>query len=190
MIPQNLEERNKWFNSLDKQVQRVVIAQDVIDQVKLDKYLAQASVYFKVPIKLKEDQPLQEVVEDNACTVCAIGAVFASRVRLGNDVKLDNSIKALLRADTYTSLASIENHITSIFDEYTLRLMEVAFEGYDAAGYFMKKYSKWDSEDQEEYICNDDYDAAVEFYGYRDTYPELLIDIMQNIIDNDGDFVL
>jgi hypothetical protein len=195
MIPQNLEERNKWFNSLSRNVQRVEIAKDVIAQLNAGKYTAVNMQYFMVSGNIGDGSNLQEVVENANCSMCAMGAIFASKCRLGNDAVLKKGLYKSYyhEVDQVTKIVNPEEYVGDIFEEEQLRLMEVAFEGYDAAEYFFNEYGEYYENIGESLIECYDYDRAMEFYGERErthTSTEIMIDIMNNIIDNNGEFVV
>jgi hypothetical protein len=194
MIPQNLEERNKWFSSLSRSAQRVEIAKDVIAQLNAGKYTAVNMQYFMVSGNIGDGSNLQEVVENANCSMCAMGAVFASKCRLGNDAVLKKDYNSYYHEATQsTKIVNPEDYIGDIFEEEQLRLMEVAFEGFDAGQYFENNHGKYDSYSDETTIYHAEYDLAVEFYDERSrthTSAEIMVDIMNNIIENDGEFVL
>jgi hypothetical protein len=194
MIPQNLEERNKWFNSLSRNVQRVEIAKDVIAQLNAGKYRAINMNYFMASGRVEEGASLQEVVENNDCSMCAMGAVFASKCRLGNDAVMKKGYNSYYHeVAQVTKITNPEEYVGDIFEEEQLRLMEVAFEGFDAAEYFEKWYGNYDEETDQTSIDHIEYDRAIEFHEERErthTSTEIMIDIMLNIIDNDGKFVV
>lgn len=185
-IPNKIEERNAWFKALSPSQKRIAVAQDVIDQIETEKYKAHTGQYFDIS-GLSDECTLQESIdlEGSSCSVCAMGAVFASRVRLGNEVE-----------EYDPSGDDITEALEGIFEEEQLRLMEVAFEGYDAAHWFDENYGE-DGEEVDEdgdtdwFINHDKFHDATTFrYGIKGDNKDVLIAIMKNVIANNGEFVL
>ena len=95
---EQLVERNKKFHKLSPAKQRVEIAKDVLLQLKSKKYVATTGRYFDLrrdyfsknsnqEEKFFKTKSAQEAIDLDGikCEVCARGAIFASRCRLGND---------------------------------------------------------------------------------------------------------
>jgi hypothetical protein len=176
-VPKTIAVRNKWFAALAPNEKRVAIAMDVIAQIEVRKYSANTGSYFTMNIS-KDDvkyKSMQKLIENapEICQVCAIGAAFASRVRLGNECGID-----VLDKYAYTATVQYTNNInllSGIFEEYTLKEMELFFEGYDVNLHFCG---------EEDIVI-----AADNFYDRNVNSNKRLIKIMQNIISNHGKFV-
>lgn len=184
MIPLDIKERNAWFKSLTIEEKRVAIAKDVIEQVKIGKYNARHGVYFGVRVSLQEGDSFQEVVDSNECTVCAMGGLFASRVRLGNEANVDMG-RGVYNQFTQglTMFTRPEDFLQDIFEPEQYRLMEVAFEGHDAVGYFEGEYGNWYEDECDSYL------NAVQLHDDFSSDTERLIAIMENLIANKGMFI-
>lgn len=159
----DISERNQWFDALSKEDKRHAIAYDVLDQLETKRYRPMTG-YFSVELagmksrigsyfkKLfsqrevsgKDKVELQGVLENVTCNVCAIGAVFASRVSLGNDCAMqvekyydtsyvdgswtyDFSNNDLIFPGFEKPL--LVKKLKGIFTNKELNIMEVVFEG-------------------------------------------------------------
>lgn len=100
---------------------RVVIARDVVKQLDAKKIIAEAGVYLSVPIP-RLTRINQEILSGPAspvCRVCALGALFISRIRLFD--AFDGTTTSLDRFDLICSLQRI-------FGERRLDTIENFFE--------------------------------------------------------------
>lgn len=180
------EQINKWnkkFNSLDTMGKRVLIAKDVIAQIKAQRYVA-STTYFGIDNYLKEikfDKSLQKQLPNITCRVCAIGSVFTSFVKYKNKYTVGevNEFAGVQMADI----------LSDFFDRKTLGLMELAFENFghmhfDEGGCEFESGILIGHEDEvdENEVCE-----AKAMYSYDQT--ETLLKIMNNIIDNKGEFI-
>lgn len=184
-------QRNEWFKSLSTDKQRVEIAKDVLQQLDTKKYIATKGRYF-VPGKKEsynekwndfeegvnstQYESLQCAIDspDVACQTCAMGAVFASRVRLGNEI---NSYRPDSR--------KVVNALEGIFTREELKLMEVMFEGYEIDPMYTFDDTAALSRALE--FFRDNTDTKLDANANVDRRLRL---IMQSIIDSKGKFVL
>jgi hypothetical protein len=177
-VPTNIKKRNAWFNTLSPNQQRITIASDVLNQLATSKFIAEHRTYFSLEDGDSTDNcTLQQKIDTNGCRVCAMGAVFASRVRVANEIE-----------DSYVEADDIIEALDNIFDEEQLRLMEVAFEGEDIASYFNENYSTYDEEMGEWVVDCDDYHSALDMYDSYDTAHDRLKAVMTNVVTNMGVF--
>ena len=75
------------FNKLSKKQKAVLVAKDVLAQLKCGKYTPKTASYIK--IYDENFQPIEGSIKDNfdkvpQCHVCAIGATLLSATHLGN----------------------------------------------------------------------------------------------------------
>lgn len=168
--------------------QRVAIAKDVLKQLDAQRIQLERRRYLS-GVLLNYDASsrgtdLQAYVDGLLnCRVCLLGACLLSKARLFNavPVELVASFPTFGRDKGPLGLAiageDIHENLSSIFDSRTLTLMESAFECRDMA----------DSED--DYSDDPEIQAAIDFGNARE--PETCVrDVMQNIIDNNGEFKL
>jgi hypothetical protein len=179
-VPKTIKARNTWFNSLTKEEKRVAIAKDVIEQLDLQKFTAKSGTYFSLNLPdykvVKEGVSLQKQFDKaETCKVCAMGAVFASKVRLGNEFEVPYSTCIVSIDDDY-----IVNSTDSLFSEYEMRLMEFFFEGADINETIYHESEDYDSIDEK----------VREFCDTYKTADERMRAIMQNIIDSEGAITL
>lgn len=185
-----IKEKNKSFSKLGKMQKRVMIARDVIAQVKAKKFKVKTGTYCDLKINKKykpevegelELQSLMESGVVEKCTVCAIGGIFASKVSIGNkfNINVENDSwddeNPDLRIDNELSDDEIFKNLENIYSSEELRKIEYAFEGNDIDDSF------WHEED--EFHKN-----ILSYSKVHKNVDNRLIAIMQNIIDNNGKF--
>ena len=181
-----LKEENKKFNALPVAKKRVAIAKDVLLLLQSKNISPEQGTYFSFDVEdienTNDNNAQLLLLQDGAkCECCAMGMIFLSRVRLGNKCtvkEIDN------HNDSWSNRPDelIIKKNKGIFSESQLRLIEMAFEGNDAAEYFEKKVSVEELEIMEE--------KAEEFIGKYSNTSERIEAIMKNIIENKGTFKL
>lgn len=167
-----IEKANKKFDALSPKEKRISIAKDVILSVNAGRFYMKTGSYFNAQTT-KTTKDLQEVLCDTegSCQVCAMGGVFASKVRLGNSFTTEGEKHIGVDDDT------ILNTLKGIFSEKQLRTIEGAFE----------RGIVWDSpfslseQDRIEEKC-------ICFYDKYDSADDRMIGIMENLIQNNGTF--
>lgn len=190
-----VRDNNYRFNKMAPNRKRVRIAKDVIEQLDAKKLIAKHGTYLQLSSiaakkkydiryfswpdfedkksKIAETQ-ISEVVSANSCKVCAIGAVFASAVKRANHCTIGdmNSDADGLNDDIF-----MRSYLKSWFSREQLALMEIAFDRTDQ------------SIDGDASGADDDVLDAAYNFASKQTAGGRLRAIMQNIIDNDGEFV-
>jgi hypothetical protein len=177
-----LANSNKKFNAMSPKEKRVAVAKDALKQIRYGRYKANTGNYVIpnwYPYNVEDNEESQEYLENKGfwgCKVCAIGAVFLSKVRLGNNHTGD--------LEVMNSPNMIISNLKGIFSAKQLRLMEVAFE--DLTGGAFKESSVYDSNNPKHTAK---IEKALEFFkDYLDRPEERLIAILENIIANNGTF--
>jgi hypothetical protein len=177
------EKRNREFNKLPDARKRVVIAEDVLQQMKAKRFIAKLGTYIGVPYSVKEKfessgegegepAPLHEVLEGVQCEVCGIGSLFVAAVDRMNECSVSD-------IDAVDDDRFMREYLGGFFEEDQLVLIEAAFEGR-----FIRRgstgYAEWSSEvtDAIRFGNSAGEDAA-----------KRLRKIMKNIVDNKGTFV-
>jgi hypothetical protein len=182
-----IQAKNAAFNALPKAQRRVIIAQDTIFQLWSGKYEAASGTYFDLfpegDEKFVPGTELQTLINTPGltCEVCARGAIFASAVRLTNELKIGlNDTESVDMGALNPAFRAKES---KFFPWKQLLLMEFAFEVDPGSS---------DEDLQCEYDCRDEEDHATEYalkFGRRyKNDAKRLMAIMQNVIDNDGTF--
>lgn len=156
------------FEDLSPKQQRVMLAKDVIAQLKQKKLIAESGVFIENGSN-----------DGDVCSVCAIGALTISYLTLCPKVISRNVLfDTLDLEDSNASRLTIQSILAPYFDVEQLELIEAVFEETTA------------------YANTADVDYAANYGRYMriirqvGTDHDMLILIMQNIIDNDGTFVV
>ena len=168
---------NEKFKKATKAQKRVMIAQDVLAQIKTKRYVAESGCWVQPNIKaaceknLKDEDSVQELFAKKkikSCNVCALGGLFMSCINLNNNTTVEDLKKEFYIGDFVYDDSKISNGLNRIFTQKQLILIETYFEGGE--GYFRGGNK-----------------TQTFLESYNDD--ERLEMIMQNIIDNDGTFV-
>lgn len=184
--------KNKAFWEMKPEKQRVAVAKDVIKQLN-DKFLiASEGTYFilrsefedVISVKdVKLDEVLKSAKEKGAtCSVCGIGACFASLVNIGDNVLASEAFNTF----SLVGNEDIKDHrmrplLRKVFPSEQLSLIECAFEmssGFD---------------DDDDIVSDDDEldekkTKAKKFGKRYKNDKNRLKAIMENIIKNKGTF--
>ncbi len=174
------------FEALPIAKQRVLVAKDVIAQIQAKRYSACTGAYV-YDIEFKNDVcTKKQDVKDNfnnieKCEVCALGGLVMSLTKYKNKLTFGD-IEKLGSNKKATKL------LTSVFIPEQLVMIESAFEEDNSAGYWSsrilgtKKLDKMNTEKYEQWAS----DKEIGYYQHD----ERLVAIMQNLIDNKGEFVI
>lgn len=129
----DLAKRNKKFKEATRDEKRIMILKDALALTRTPKFKLTRGIYGYLH-NIDQDKPFQEsLVIPGAyvsCDVCARGAMFCSRVRLGNDIE----VKTYLGGDDTTKA------LRGIFTLNELRIIEDVFE---------QKYVAWEHASKE-----------------------------------------
>lgn len=179
-----IDKTNGEFKKATKAQKRVMIAQDVLDQIRAKRYVAASGTWVSptwqkgAADKLSHDDSVQKLFENKTlkkCNVCALGGLFMSCTVLNNKTKVEDlddvseSLGDCISNDEY----KMSNGLKSFFSYNQLILIERYFEGNN--GWFVN--------------YDNDVDHIEEF---NEKYPddmERLKKIMKNIVENNGTFV-
>jgi hypothetical protein len=161
-----IEKTNELFNNSSDAEKRVMIAQDCIDRIKAKLLEPQTARIIRLPNWANVNK---ENVNSITCEVCAKGGLLASYVGRVNSF------------DESSYIGNGDNNVAhkkllEIFTLEQLAIIEYAFEGT-------------------QYIHSVDISNSLSsglrlFYQSYETDEERLIAICENIIKNNGDFVL
>lgn len=193
------KKRNAAFKAATKAGKRVMIAKDVLAQLKAEKIIAQRGSWAII----KADKPINyedEVcniidAKGTTCTCCALGSMMISEIRM-NDRLIVDAVDADRDEDSETlslwhSVGDVdsyaddemynEDRLRSYFSEEQIALIENAFE--QGSGEYSCSYTT-------DHLDIDDELIVAEEFGDRYENPEdRLVAIMKNIIKNKGTFV-
>jgi hypothetical protein len=172
---------NEEFKKATKAQKRVMIAKDVLAQIKAKRYFPESGEWVNplwsddqksIDIQLDPNSSIKDAFKSkaiNSCQVCALGGLFMSCTNLNNNTTVEDLLtKEFYIGDLVSDDVKISNGLNRIFTQKQLILIESYFEG--SQGYFK----------------GDDKKTFVFLENYNDD--ERLEMIMQNIIDNNGTF--
>jgi hypothetical protein len=196
------------FEVLPAEQQRILIAQDVIANIKAEILMAATGNYIQLPWELKNEEnegldvreyfDLFEKEGKGECEVCALGACLISTTKFRNQLTFHD----LDDAGTGDGSQVAFSLLKGIFSPKQLLLMEDAFEGvvdYDSERNWEQilrerlslrvAINVFDYNHPEEERL-DLYKRCQAFYDmYENDDDERLIAIMENIIANSGEFI-
>jgi hypothetical protein len=180
---------NVQLDAMPKQQARVLIAQDVIQQLEMKKLVALSGTYCKVFKKstrslftesdIEQNRDVRDVLLERAayCQVCAKGAILIATILRFDQMPVRETFPGSDGSgyDWNLNYVADDGDYKGYFSRDQLRMIEIAFEGW---------YDKIIGKDR----------AGVEVLIGR--FPrrvgsgdhDRLIAIMQNIIDNGGTF--
>jgi hypothetical protein len=182
---------NEIFKKASKAEKRIMIAKDIIQNIKEKKYIATTGSWVgsKELVNLQEkyedadeenkhkhDLSLQELLISNklnGCQCCALGSIFLETTRRNNKEKISDLCVNAFELDSAIECGTLKNGMDKIFSRQQLEMIEYTFE--QSNGSFLI-----DDED----IANKCMCFAEKF----DSDKDLLIGIMENIVKNKGTF--
>lgn len=176
-----MKKQSDAFYALPKNKQRIKVAMDVILLIKnrqiqftsqsLVSFDEVASIEFRHGTQLKSY--LDKILQKGQCCVCGVGACLISLVNLADKYKIDKNLSS---HDCYTKQYK---HVIKVFGKQNTYLIEAAFEmGGGSMPCYIKHVNFFDESH-----------PAREFGKEYDDDGERLKAIMENIIENDGDFI-
>ena len=170
---------NEKFKKATKAQKRVMIAQDVLAQIKTKRYVAESGCWVQPNINaaceknLKDEDSVQELFAKKkikSCNVCALGGLFMSCTNFNNNTSFvelsDNLGDVLMEGEEFS------NKLNKIFSYKQLRSIESYFENNE--GYFYNQR---------------EFDGIKAFCNAYPSEKKRLKLIMENIVENNGTFV-
>lgn len=195
-INESLTKSNDAFKKATKDEKRVLIAKDVLEQIKANRYIAESGTWLQTDCNNKIDwnrnngidanKSIQKLFADKTietCHVCALGGLFMSCTNLNNnttvsDFNEDGGFAEL--GKTIYNGDKLSNGLNTIFNNNQLKLIESYFE--NGEGWF-----------GEHGVVGTRVAASKSHIeAFTDKYPhddDRLIKIMENIVANNGTFV-
>lgn len=125
--------KNEDFGSLTKAEQCVAIAQDVLTQIELKRFVPVTGSYMTMPSNAFEgdrSRDMRDVLRAlPVCNVCALGGLFACAVERADDLPLaEVSFVGYGSTGTLNSKTPF-SYLGRFFTQQQLHAIEVAFEG-------------------------------------------------------------
>ncbi len=199
----------KEFKALSKSDRTVLVAKDVIQQIKAKRYNARAGSYIKnivfkgksyyYDFGFENDDIKKNFEEIDSCIVCAIGSCILSTTKFANKLKFGD-----VGATTNSFNPKAITLLNTIFTPKQQLLIECCFEGYcflisptEFKRRKEKKSFRYD-ESSERFACikSDSvkltYNEILNCLTFKVKYKTektLLVGIMENIIKNEGVFI-
>jgi hypothetical protein len=172
------------FNKLPRSEKAVLVAKDVIKQIKAEHYFATPGDYISLTYdkeKIRESASAQECLINNKleCEVCIRGAIFVSAVRFKNKLTVEQVEYAGFN-DVHGRRTNANTFTKDIFSKSQQELMEEFFEA--------NEYSSQE--------CNTKDTIAVRAYAMDVAENRVLdadvrmVEAMKNVIRNDGKFII
>lgn len=176
----------KPWKEMSRAERKVVLCQDVLARLKQEKLSANEGAYIdnlneiaklygpsdlKGPVTKKDCLAIEK-----HCDVCARGALLLSKIRLFNsvnweDIKSKHEVPVISQKDTTKILSEA-------FYREELLAIEAAFE------------AQYDSCNEDFIGQNEEHSWACVDFGLQYEYPDnRLYAIMENIVDNNGEFL-
>ena len=188
-IAAEIEKRNQLFAAASPEQKRMLIAKDVIEQIKAKRFKPTSGTwvrpkmkngaYLGVEEKFDGDESVRELFIGKkipACDCCALGAMFMSCTTYNDGTSVEAFEREIdWEFEEHVLKGKLSNGLNSFFSVEQLRLIETAFEGGDGA--FMAE--------------DDDKEAqkAASWYDAMSGDDKRMVAIMENIIANNGTFV-
>lgn len=200
----------KEFKALSKSDRAMLVAKDVIQQIKARRYNVRAGSYIKHIVfkgkiyyfnngSIKNNDIKKNFEEIDSCVVCAIGSCILSTTKFANKLKFGD-----VGATTESFNSKAITLLNTIFTPKQQLLIECCFEGYiylASPTEFKKRREKESFEYNESsqrfaHIKSDSlkltYDEVLSCLTFKVKYKTettLLVGIMENIIKNEGVFI-
>jgi hypothetical protein len=183
--------RNRLFAKATPAGKRVLIAEDIIAQIKAKRFRPKAGVWvnpvnekntenIELDIKFNGTAPVRELFLEKkipACECCALGALFMSCTLYNNQTTVNDFTKeVILDFQETVEDGKFTNGLTGFFSRAQLKLIEIAFEG---------GYGAFDTDRMSN-------TKALRVVSWEEKLPDdqkRLVAIMNNIINNKGTFV-
>lgn len=182
-----IDTRNKLFRAANDAEKRVLIAKDILSMMKSKKIVAATGKWVHIDENLEYEASLQTCLLDNklTCQCCALGSIMVSLVAFKNNITGEDYYHDYLDYIGIHQGKKDKLGIKTLFGEEQLQLIEVAYE--QGSGCFAYN-------NREKIIPSklniEEYNQAARFGKNKDDNKKRLIEIMQNIIDNNGTFVI
>lgn len=170
--------KKEEFQKLPQKCQRMAIAEDVIKRLSDGEFSAKRGSFgdwmhrFDVSDNIRI---IEDMKEGLGCEACALGGMFISCIKSESIDATDMNFRA-------NPFFQIKEKLGKIFSEDQLELIECAFES--GQGAVSENWTAYKEKSKRE-----DFKKARDMFSHRQLSEERLLSIMQNILENDGEFV-
>jgi hypothetical protein len=118
------------FNKLSVNEKAVLVAKDVLEQIKAKKYTPKKAIYLNVIGGFNFEGSIKENFDKiQECKVCALGSMLMSSTHLGNILTTED-LPTIASSQDLKNSEKITELFNSIFTNHQLLMIESAFEGY------------------------------------------------------------
>lgn len=178
---------NEAFEEMSPEQKRVLIAQDVLDQLDAERFYAKRGNWVNAlglsNLRNKREEDLQKFFLNDlpSCHVCGLGALFTCAVERANKLPVHQFLNSGGLNGTLEGLngSPMFTYLQGFFDQKQLDAIEVAFE--QGQGFVkMKEHPN---------LTDEEYLGAVSFCFKVNDHRKRMEMIMENIIENNGTFV-
>jgi hypothetical protein len=183
-----VEKLNRKFAKSSAGQKRVIIAQDILDQLKAQVYKPETGYYVR-DLRVKDGSnpatrynrrlDLRSNLDQiESCEVCALGACLMSSTRFANTLKISD----VARVERISKIPRARTLLGELFLPQQLLLIEEAYEAFNRPGLRFAR-SAFDFE-----MTHGQCEKAINFgLRYKDNLKRMTA-IMRNIIKNKGTF--
>lgn len=191
-LQREIARRNKLFEKAGMAEKRVLIAQDVIAQLKAKRLKAEQGTWTDMSgsdvVRLDVDGSFQQTFLEHKgvqCQCCAVGSLFIGCALFANKISNGEIRDNWELGEHLFAKRRFDNGFDKIFSRKQLGLIEIAFEG--STNFFDD--NDWTGVEAAS-ASRKEQDAAYDFYSrYSDaSAKETLTAIMENIVENKGTF--
>lgn len=183
--------RNYKVNAknLSRREMRIEIAKDAVAQIRSGKMKVSTGNYFSLDTySVNLQSQVCEVLKTKPCEVCALGSMFASSVNKYNDLVVNDLSFHNVNERINISRETTVNRLSKYFDTHQLNLIEYFFERRNVLNELWPAISVALHRQHASIDIQKLIEAYLPLVGSYDD--DNLIKILQNIIANDGDFVI
>ena len=161
------------WKTATKAKKRVMVAKDVIAQIKADNIIPSEGTFFHNAMDFKMNQKIKGIFEVGSCEVCAKGALFLSKMQYTNGLAISN---VTWWKTEYGPNSFCVTKLGELFTKKQLVMIETAFE--------------LQSMDYNDSIIDSCDEVLGKCKSFARELPESerMIAIMKNVIENKGTF--
>jgi len=137
-LQKEINRRNKLWKSATKAERKILVAKDVLAQIKKGKFVAKSQMWAGIPISEEESEKetldTQKVLLNaKKCECCAIGSVMLSCIAFKNSHQSKRGLQylgsyAMIRKVYLEDIPEDLSTLKGVFSKKEIREMEMAFE--------------------------------------------------------------
>ena len=184
-----IQKWNDIFKAASKSEKRIMVAKDVLQQLKIGKYKSESYTYVDISLK-NFDTDFDNQFRENfdkieQCRCCGVGSMILSLTKFNNKFTFNDLNK--------DSNEKIWIELSKFFSKQQICWVEFAFEGWEMDSKYQVNNPVGVSGDHLDYVITKiDQSEEENLLQWRDKFSNdtiRLTKIMQNIIRNSGNFV-